>query len=216
MPAERYTKALYPLQDKVIALFRDAPFYLTGGTALSRGYYNHRFSNDLDYFVNDHSDFNRIADRQIAKLNAAFTDIHIALRGENFLRLFVGTPRMKVELINDVPAHIGGFVTHPSLGVIDSKENILANKITALVDRGLPKDVADIYVLLRDGLSIKSALVNADSKAAGISPLLVAKILAEFDYALLDDDIKWVASVSGQTIRAFLADVADKIVTGEI
>ncbi|MDR1421550.1 MAG: nucleotidyl transferase AbiEii/AbiGii toxin family protein, partial [Coriobacteriales bacterium] len=28
------------------------PFYLTGGTALSRIYYAHRFSDDLDFFVN--------------------------------------------------------------------------------------------------------------------------------------------------------------------
>ncbi|MDR2191280.1 MAG: nucleotidyl transferase AbiEii/AbiGii toxin family protein [Endomicrobium sp.] len=27
------------------------PFYLTGGTAISRGYYNHRYSDDLDFFV---------------------------------------------------------------------------------------------------------------------------------------------------------------------
>jgi len=32
------------------------PFYLTGGTALSRGYFNHRYSDDLDLFVNNHKD----------------------------------------------------------------------------------------------------------------------------------------------------------------
>ena len=29
------------------------------------------------------------------------------------------------------------------LGVIDSKENILANKLTALIDRTLPKDLGE-------------------------------------------------------------------------
>lgn len=32
------------------------PFFLTGGTALSRFYYNHRYSDDLDFFV--HNDDN--------------------------------------------------------------------------------------------------------------------------------------------------------------
>jgi len=44
MPAEFYTKVLYPLQEKVLTVFQGLPFYLTGGTALSRGYYQHRFS----------------------------------------------------------------------------------------------------------------------------------------------------------------------------
>lgn len=216
MPAERYDNVLYPLQDRVIALFRDTPFYLTGGTALSRGYYQHRYSDDLDYFVNDHPGFDRLVERQIAKLAAVFKDINIALRGDNFVRLFVSPERMKIEVINDVPAHIGARVDHPALGVIDSKENILANKITALVDRSLPKDIADLYVLLKDGLSIKKALRDADSKAAGISPLLVAKILAEFDYPLLDTEIKWIAPVPARVIRDFLTDVAHKIIKGEV
>lgn len=123
MPAERYDKILYPLQDRVITLFKDTPFYLTGGTALSRGYFQHRYSDDLDYFVNDHPDFNRLVERQIAKLGAAFKDIHIALRGDNFARVFVSPERMKIEVINDVPAHVGALVEHPELGVIDSKES---------------------------------------------------------------------------------------------
>lgn len=216
MLVEHYDNVLYPLQDKVLELFRGTPFYLTGGTALSRGYYRHRYSDDLDYFVNDNPDFPRIAERQIVKLRDALGDLSIALRGDNFLRLFVSPERLKIELINDVPAHIGALVNHPALGVIDSKENILANKLTALVDRGLPKDVADIYVLLHDGLSVKKALVDANSKAAGIAPLLVAKILAEFDYSLLETEIRWIRPVSGREIGTFLAGVSRRIVSGEV
>jgi hypothetical protein len=84
------------------------------------------------------------------------------------------------------------------------------------VDRGLPKDIADIHVLLSDGLSVKKALVDANSKAAGIAPLLVAKLLSEFDYSLLDSEIKWIKPVSGQAIRTFLAGVARRIVSGEV
>lgn len=46
-----YTNILYPLQDKVLKIIERAnsPFYLTGGTALSRFYYPIRFSDDLDF-----------------------------------------------------------------------------------------------------------------------------------------------------------------------
>ncbi len=216
MPAEYYSNIIYPLQDKVIASFRHSPFYLTGGTALSRGYYNHRYSDDLDYFVNDHPDFSRIAEREIEKLRKLFDELNIAIKGENFYRVFSGSERLKIEMVNDVPSHIGGMIEHPVLGLIDSKENILANKITALVDRSMPKDIVDIYYLLKDGLSLKKALSDAESKAAGISPLLVARIFAEFNYGVLNHEIKWIIPVSDETIKHFMNALSLSIVKGTI
>ena len=42
---------LYHLQDEVLGEIREVRrgLYLTGGTALSRGYYQHRDSDDLDF-----------------------------------------------------------------------------------------------------------------------------------------------------------------------
>ncbi|HLF86392.1 MAG TPA: nucleotidyl transferase AbiEii/AbiGii toxin family protein [Nitrospiria bacterium] len=214
MPAGYYDKVLYPIQNKVIGFFKDTPFYLTGGTALSRGYYNHRYSDDLDYFVNDHPDFLRMAERQINKLGAAFEDLTVVARDTNFIRLFVSPERLKIEMINDVPSHVGSLVKDSILGIIDSKENILANKLTALIDRTLPKDIVDTYFLLKDGLDIKRALIDAESKAAGIAPLLVAKILFDFDYSTLDTVIKWVEPVDSLTISRFLTAISEKIVRG--
>ncbi len=66
MDREDYFKRLYPLQDAVLDAFGkvETGFYLTGGTAASRGYLNHRFSDDLDLFVNDDSRFGLWADLQ--------------------------------------------------------------------------------------------------------------------------------------------------------
>ena len=216
MPVEYYNKVIYPLQDKVIPVFKNTPFYLTGGTALSRGYFNHRYSDDLDYFVNDHSDFQRIAERQIEKLRKILDEINIAAKDKNFYRIFVSKEKLKIEMINDVPSHIGKLVNHPAIGVLDSKENILANKLTAAVDRVLPKDIVDIYFLLKDGLSIKQALTDASSKAAGITPLLIAKILDEFDYEIIRDEIKWVVPVSQKIIRQYLTKTSLAIAEGKI
>lgn len=54
-----YFDVLYPYQDLVIKAINqaDTGFYLTGGTAASRAYLRHRFSDDLDYFVNDDDHF---------------------------------------------------------------------------------------------------------------------------------------------------------------
>ena len=74
----------------------------------------------------------------------------------------------------------------------------------------------DIYFLLKDGLDIKKALVDAESKAAGIAPLLVAKILFDYDYSTLDTEIKWIKPVDSLTIKGFLSDISEKIVQGRL
>ena len=119
-------------------------------------------------------------------------------------------------MINDVPSHIGALVKHPVIGLIDSKENILANKLTALIDRTLPKDIVDIYFLLKDKLSLKKALSDAESKAAGISPLLIAKIMSDFNYDIIEKEIKWISPVSVETIKHYLNTLSISIVEGTI
>ena len=54
-----YIDKLYPFQDEILKIIEDLnlDFYLTGGTALGRCYLNHRYSDDLDFFVNDFSLF---------------------------------------------------------------------------------------------------------------------------------------------------------------
>jgi len=216
LQVEYYRKIIYPLQDKAFPAFKDSPFYLTGGTALSRGYYNHRYSDDLDYFVNFHPDFIKIAEQRIELLKNIFGDVKIPLKDKNFVRLFVSNDKLKIELINDVPSHIGSIIDHPVFGRIDSKENILANKLTAIVDRALPKDIVDIYFLLKDGIDLKKALIDARSKAAGIAPLFIAKIFAEFEYKLLDSEIKWVTPISYEIIKDYMKNLSFAIIEGKL
>ena len=47
-------RKLYLLQDKFLEwwISLNLPFYLTGGTALGRFYLNHRYSEDLEFFIN--------------------------------------------------------------------------------------------------------------------------------------------------------------------
>lgn len=54
-----YDTKLYPLQDEVLKKLKSLgqPFYLTGGTAVSRGYFHHRYSDDLDLFANNTDGF---------------------------------------------------------------------------------------------------------------------------------------------------------------
>ena len=178
---------LYALQDLVLGCLKplDQGFYLTGGTALARGYFQHRYSEDLDFFVNDSAQFELWRDRCLDALErnatTAGTRLEIVQRDARFGRAVVhGSVPLKLEFVNDVPSRVGEPWIHPSLGRLDTKENILANKISALIGREEPKDLADIYWLCcRDGSNLLQAIEQAGGKAAGVFPPLVAGILTE-------------------------------------
>lgn len=184
-----YYTQLYPLQDRVLSIVAlvDTGFYLTGGTAASRGYLNHRFSDDLDFFVNDEPDFELWSQRLIHALNGCSgISVDVLMAEERFTRVNVieSDVMLKVEMVNDVPARVGDVVLDPQLGRIDNAENILANKITALIGREEPKDLADVWgFCCKQSLSLCEAIENAHSKAAGIFPADLARVLCSVSAA---------------------------------
>lgn len=178
-----YSEVLYPLQDQVIKIIREVKsnFYLTGGTAASRGYLNHRYSDDLDFFVNDNENFKLWVDRIIQTLSKQQSwQIEILSRHDRYIRVNLSSVEaiLKLEFINDVPSRVGDVSDHKKLGRLDSADNILANKISALLSREEPKDIADVWgFYTKMNLSIKDAIAGAKSKAAGIFPADLARVL---------------------------------------
>jgi hypothetical protein len=211
-----YFDTLYPLQDAVISVLAglETEFYLTGGTAASRLYLQHRFSDDLDFFVNDRPEFILWAERLIQALDRQpLWTCQVLNKDERFVRLAVqqSDVLLKLELINDVPAHVGQIQTHPTLGRVDSAENILANKITAVLGREEPKDLADIWgFCCQMGLPLATALENAGSKAAGIFAPDLARVLLS---ASTTDwqAIRWITPPDAPKFVADLHQLAEQI-----
>ena len=111
---------------------------------------------------------------------------------------------LKVELVNDVPSRVGVATPHAVLGLLDSAENILANKLTALADRREPKDLADIWgFCAKMGLSIENAIEGARGKAAGLFPVDLARVLLSAtpaDHSL----VRWIEA---PPVTAFLGSL---------
>ena len=213
---DRAWKNLYEVQDWALAHIRrpEHELYLTGGTALSRGYYNHRYSEDLDFFAGDSADFVLWRDRCVDEIEKGCEDtegysLEILLREERFGRVVLhGVTDLKIEFVNDVPFRIGEPVRRDDLGLLDTRENILANKISALLDRNMPKDVADVFwMCCRDDLSISDALSGARGKAAGVFPPIVAKRLADAAQAGLPE-VFWVEAPAEDEFRDGLTGLA--------
>jgi hypothetical protein len=212
-----YFDRLYPLQNEVLQELGsiETGFYLTGGTAASRGYLNHRLSDDLDFFVNDDRRFLLWADRLIQALVGHHgSRVEVVMREERFVRLNLVRREipLKIEMVNDVPAHVGETPIHPVLGRLDSAENILANKVTALIDREEPKDLADIWgFCCRLDLPLSAALEGAQSKAAGIFPADVARLLCTAnrrDWEL----VRWIEAPDPDQFLADLQRVGEGLI----
>jgi predicted nucleotidyltransferase component of viral defense system len=190
-----YSDTLYPLQNKVLGLVAslNTPFYLTGGTALSRAHLNHRYSDDLDFFVNNDSDFAKHAELVLQELKRQF-QVDIKLRSQDYYSLTIDDI-LKVELVNDVSFHDNGFISTDFFGKVDNINNILSNKLSAIIGRDEPKDYVDIWAITKDRqIQWKHIFTSANSKAVGIFPPDVARKLTVFDTSLLKL-IKWVDGV---------------------
>ena len=126
-PDNYYTKSLYPFQDGVLDIVKKSglPFYLTGGTALSRGYFNHRYSDDLDFFINDSPEYASLVNRFIEELENGGPggilriDKKKVRRSQHFTQIFVypdkGDIELKIDLVNDISYRVGDVVSHRQL-----------------------------------------------------------------------------------------------------
>jgi len=204
-----YFDKLYPLQDMVLQVINreETDFYLTGGTTLARVYLQHRFSDDLDLFVNYDNHFVQWTGFVIDALSR-ITDWHIqvVMRQPYFARLLLvqADVTLKIEMVNDVPSRVGEVRQHLTLGRIDSPENILANKLSALIGREEPRDVADVWGLCTKlGLSIEAAIEGAQSKATGIYPLDLARRLC----TTTQEDWAQVLWIDAPDLDQYLAEV---------
>ncbi len=185
MQKDFYTNKLYPLQDRVLEKISstDNNFYLTAGTALSRCYLNHRYSEDLDFFVNDDNRYSAYI-KNIQQVLSKFFNLEVIRKEERFTRFLIDNSevQLKLEFINDVPFYLGEKNTFTLFKRVDNLSNILSNKITAIADRDEPKDFADILCIYeKNPINWELIFTASQSKAAGIFPPLIAKRIQEFD-----------------------------------
>jgi len=147
-----YAKFLYPFQDEIFDFMKSDQFYLGGGTCLSRFYYDHRFSDDLDFFFNGYDfpkdDFNIIYREVVNRIHDKF-QLDVQIDSEYFKRITVykNNKPLKLEFIFENYKCPGSRIKSGNIW-IDSKENIATNKITAIYDRKTVKDYVDLYYLL--------------------------------------------------------------------
>ena len=187
---EYYEKRLYPLQDAVLGLLDEERFYLTGGTCLSRFYFNHRYSEDLHFFCDGtlYSIIQFEIDylKYVSKIKGIY-EVEITVAGEHYKRLFVkkNDITLKMEFIYEPYPRIDKVVKVKHF-FIDTKENIAVNKLAAVYTRKTAKDFFDLYFLLKE-FDLDSLLKKTDIKiiSLGYEDLIISLRDAFFEGEVL-------------------------------
>lgn len=195
MHADYYQNTLYPLQDKVLKIIGQLPveFYLTGGTALSRVYLHHRYSDDLDFFVNGVTNFKQQFNTVIKELKVTGYQFDVTAAEDGFARIFIfdGENSLKLDFVNDVPFRSGTLSETTLFSKTDNILNILSNKVTAL-GRYAPKDVVDIvFICGIIPFNWENIFNDASDKDIWVNPINVSETLEQFPIEKIQE-IAWI------------------------
>lgn len=180
-------KKLYTLQDEVLALVFSVEniFYLTGGTCLSRFYKEKRYSDDLDFFTNASPRYS-FALKKIKQALQSHFDLQVLVESKDFNRYLVND-MLQIDFVNDIAQRYKDVVVTEKGYIVDNIENILSNKLTAVIGRDNPKDIFDIYLIWKYyDFNWKDIIDSAHEKAGFSDEELIIRFKS-FPHSLLKE-----------------------------
>jgi len=213
-----YEKVLYPAQEKILnaigEVFGDT-FYLTGGTALSRFYFHHRLSEDLDLFT-ETENIKTAIPRIVKTIESLGYEVSVKATSVTFGRLFVsleGGEKLKIDFAADYPLEKPKAVRN---FYVDTINNIAVNKIVAFEDRAELKDLVDLYFLVKEGgINLEEILELADRKRVPVpyEELLTINTIGLTGSILLLKEVKAedLENFLGELKRALEENVKKKV-----
>jgi len=201
------------LQRDFLSLFFHGapPFFLTGGTALSAFYLQHRYSEDLDLFTLDGDAFDRVplyvADTA-ARLAASVASLQTAPQFRRY-KLFCKEESIIVDFVREVVPQISEKKNSFDGIMVDTLDEIAANKVCTVVSRAEIKDYIDLYFLGRAGYPLENYIEAAQRKDAGVSKATLAYLLSEFRLSKVPDFM--IAAISPGDVQAYFESLARRL-----
>jgi len=204
---------LTPLQNSFLAEFFHLAqdFHLTGGTALSAFYLHHRYSVDLDLFTHDDEAFQKADDltkQASVKLNVDCKAVRITSYFKHF-RVGPKEDPLTIHFSKEYATHIKPPNQFEGI-LVDSIEDITANKICAALGRTEIKDLVDLYFLDKAGYSIPSYFDMAQQKDGGLAYETLAYTLSQFDISEIPSFM--IKSLSADELRRYRDTTIDWLV----
>lgn len=184
-------------------------FYLTGGGALAGYHLGHRETHDLDLFT-----LEPIMDEGVRALRQAAPDV-----GASWQEVRTAPEFRRVLLSRDDDSVIVDLViehteqAHPEKPArgsvrVDPAEEILANRLCALLGRAENRDLVDVRALEGLGLSLADALAAGERKDGGLTPAQLAWVLSQIT---IGDDAKLPGGVAPAELREYLDGLVERL-----
>lgn len=204
-----FPSRLTNLQRRFLDAFaaQTSTFFLTGGAVLAGWVLGHRQTDDLDLFTADEggmADSDRFVRAAAAAIGATVEPVQ---SHPDFHRYIVrdAAESMVVDVALDRAPQLRPKVDRDGVRT-DSVEEIVANKICALVGRSEIRDLVDLYSLECAGFRVENFIEDAMRKDGGVTPATLAWILSGIPVpATLP------GGVSLDTLRAFLRDLETRM-----
>ncbi len=202
---------LIELQKEFLRRFfaRENNFFLSGGAALVGYYLHHRKTKDLDLFTLE-SEMERgvaIVHEVARELEADVESLQTSPDFRRFL-LSRGNESIVVDLIREYVFQVDDQKRVFDGVRVDTPEEILANKLCALLSRSEVRDLVDVRALELAGYSLGDALVAARKKDTGLTAAQLAWVLSEIS---LGDDLVPPGDVSVSELRNYLDDLKTRL-----
>ena len=223
LPSQYYEESLYPLQDGVLNTLNHSGtnFFLTGGTALSRAYYHHRYSDDLDFFLSQSRNYDKELETALEFLHKAgfVWDIqNDYIRAKDFTTIKVGLSEsnliLKLDFVNDSVPHFGEIHKTPLFFRTDSIRNITSNKLSAMF-RYAAKDIADIMeIALHETIDWGVIIKEARQKEAGLELTYIGEILKCMPQSEFET-IAWIKKPVWEDFQRDMDRIVYEMISGE-
>ncbi|MBL8207331.1 MAG: nucleotidyl transferase AbiEii/AbiGii toxin family protein [Blastocatellia bacterium] len=184
-------------------------FFLTGGAALVGFHLGHRDTHDLDLFtlVDVIAEGFAVVNEVAQQLGATVESVQTS---PDFRRLLLrrGAEAIVIDLVRERVAQavpeklvIGGIR-------VDPPEEILANKLCALLSRSEVRDLVDVRALESTGHRVEDALPAAHQKDRGLTPAQLYWVLEQIEFG---EDLIPPGDVSREELQSYLDDLVARL-----
>jgi len=187
-------------------------FFLTGGSALAAFHLQHRFSDDLDIFTLD----DQALEASVRPVETIALELNCELErtrvSQYFQQFFLKHPEqsvpLKIDMVRDFGPQYGERFIREGI-IVDSLDNIAANKVLAIFGRADIKDFVDLYLILQAGYDLDQLFEKAREKDLGLTWFYFAGMLRQINrHKVLPYMLK---PLELETLQIFYNDLARKI-----
>lgn len=188
-------------------------FFLTGGTALSGFYLEHRLSQDLDFFTVDQKVSFDNVNREILKIASNLNlKIKNQVASPTFLQyiFLTNAEDLKVDVVKDVPVFFGDIKKEGNMN-IDSLINIAVGKLLAIFGRVDAKDFIDLFFILEieKNFEFNELFAKAKQKDLGLNEFYLANSLLQIKNISIFPTV--LKPIDKKTMTEYFLNLADML-----